>query len=43
MTPDERRAADVGRGRGAAGERSLIVEQQAEGYIDVEEGRPRED
>jgi hypothetical protein len=43
MTADERRAAEMGRDRGAAGERALIVEQQAEGYIDIEEGRPRED
>ena len=42
MTAAERRAADEGRGRGAAGERASLVEQQAEGYIDTEEGRPRE-
>ncbi len=43
MTADERRTADMGRERGAAGERELIVEQQADRYIDTEEGRPRED
>jgi hypothetical protein len=43
MTKDERRAADLGRERGAAGERSDLIEHQAEGYIDAEEGRPRED
>jgi hypothetical protein len=43
MTADERRIADGARERGAAGERAVIVEQQADRYIDTEEGRPRED
>jgi hypothetical protein len=42
MTADERRARDLGRERGAAGERADLIEHQAEGYIDTEEGRPRE-
>jgi hypothetical protein len=43
MTADERRIADEGRDRGAAGDRAVIVEEQADRYIDTEEGRPRQD
>jgi hypothetical protein len=43
MTAEERRAADLGRERGAAGERADLIEKQADRYIDAEEGRPRED
>ena len=40
MSPGERRTADELREAGPQGERALIVERQADRYVDAEEGRP---
>jgi hypothetical protein len=43
MSHDERRRADMLRERGPEGERELMVEHEADRYLDAQEGRRRDD